>query len=146
MQLFSIFYTLKNSVSLLFNKFSSQSLNPSRNVLKCFIVFTPYIYLIDFCISFSISFFPACSIYLLPGSWEFCCLVAVTFKFTVLYKSVNSNKQDKSNTTTKFCILKYQISLWRNNFEFWDQIFSKRVFPFKSKKKGTSPLISVFLN
>ena len=111
MQLFSIFYTLKNSVSLLFNKFSSQSLNPSRNVLKCFIVFTPYIYLIDFCISFSISFFPACSIYLLPGSWEFCCLVAVTFKFTVLYKSVNSNKQDKSNTTTKFCILKYQISL-----------------------------------
>ena len=55
-QLLNIFQPLKDSKNLLCSKFLLQSLNPSRNFLKCFIMFTPYLIFSDFCILFSITF------------------------------------------------------------------------------------------
>ena len=43
-QQLNIFYPRKDSGSLLFSKFPSESLNPSRSFFKCFIIFTSYPY------------------------------------------------------------------------------------------------------
>ena len=43
-QQLNIFYPLKDSRNLLFSKFPSELLNPSRSFLKCFIIFTSYRY------------------------------------------------------------------------------------------------------
>ena len=45
-QQLNIFYPLKDSKSLLFITFPSESLNPSRSFLKCFIIFTSYLILL----------------------------------------------------------------------------------------------------
>ena len=76
-QQLNMFYLLKDSRSLLFSKFPSESLNPSRSFLKCFIIFISYPY--------SLYFFYS---YLFPDILEFWCLVTVTFKFTVLYNNI----------------------------------------------------------
>ena len=78
MQQLNVFYPLKGLKSLLFSKFSSESLNPSRSFLKCFILFTSYL----------ISFF----LLLFLGTLEFWCLVTVTFKFNVLYNNIYRKK------------------------------------------------------
>ena len=70
----NIFYPLKDSRSLLFSKFPSESLNPSRSFLKCFIIFTSYPYSLLYFFYF----------YLFPGILEFWCLATVTFKVTVV--------------------------------------------------------------
>ena len=70
-QQFKIFYLLKDLRSLLFSKFPSESLNPSRSFLKYFIIFTYYPYFLSF---FFFFFIPR----------YFRILVTVTFKFTVL--------------------------------------------------------------
>ena len=83
MQQLNIFYPLKDWRSLLFSKFLSESLNPSRNFPKCFIIFTSYL--------IPLYFF---SFYLFPGILEFWCLVTVTFKFTVLYNIYRKNNNN----------------------------------------------------
>ena len=79
-QQLDIFYPLKDLRSLLISKFPSESLNPSRSSLKCFIIFTSHLIL-----SYVFYF------YLFPGLLEFWCLAAVTFKFTVLYNNIYRN-------------------------------------------------------
>ena len=69
-QQLNIFYLLKDSKSLLFSKFPSESLNPSRSFLKCFIIFTSYPYTLSY----------------------FLYLVSATFKFTVLYNNFYRKK------------------------------------------------------
>ena len=81
MQQLNIFYPLKDWRSLLFSEFLSESLNPSRNFLKCFIIFTSYL--------IPLYFF---HFYLFPGMLEFWCLVTVTFKFTALYNIYRKKK------------------------------------------------------
>ena len=82
-QQLNIFYPCKNSKSLLFSKFPSESLNLSSNFLNCFIIFTSYLILLYLFCNFSFLF-----IYLLIYILEFACLVTVTFKFTVLYNDI----------------------------------------------------------
>ena len=67
------YYPLKDSKGLFFSSFSLESLNPSKNFLNFFIIFTSYQILLHF-------FF----LILFSGILEFWCLVTVTFKFTVL--------------------------------------------------------------
>ena len=81
-QKLNLFYLQKNSRSLLFRKFPSESLNPSRSFLKAFVIFTSYPYSV-------LHFF---YLYLFPGILEFWCLVTVTFKFTVLHNNIYRKK------------------------------------------------------
>ena len=82
-QQLNIFYPLKDQRSLLFSKFPSESLNPSRSFLKCFIIFTFTSYLTLLYVFY---------FYLLPGILEFWCLLTVTFKFAVLYNNTYRKK------------------------------------------------------
>ena len=79
-QQLNMFYPLKDSRKLLFSKFPSKSLNPSKRFLKCFIIFTFYLIL-------SYIF-----LFLFPGILKFWCLATVTFKFTVLYNDIYRKK------------------------------------------------------
>ena len=85
MQQLYIFYLLKDLRSLLFSKFPSESLNPSRSFAKCFIIFTSYAY----------SLLNLFHFYLLPGILEFWCLETVTFTFIVLYNNIYRKKKEK---------------------------------------------------
>ena len=48
------------------------------------------------------------------------------------------SKTNKIDTTVEFCIFElvfvYQISLWTNNFEFWDQICPRQIFILNNRK------------
>ena len=90
-QQLNVFYPLEDSRSLLFSKFPSESLNPSRSFLKCFIIFTSYPY------SLIYIYIYIYIIYLFPGILEFWCQVTVTFKFTVLYNNFYRKKKDQTN-------------------------------------------------
>ena len=87
MQQLNIFYPLKDSRSLLFSKFPSESLNPSRSFLKCFIIFTSYpcslLYI------FLFFFIPRHFRILVPDDCDF------YFKFTVLYNNIYRKKKKK---------------------------------------------------
>ena len=85
---------LKDSERLLF-KFSLQSLNPSRKFPKCFIIFTSYFIVLDFCkLPSNIIFL--CFLYnLFPNNLEFPCLMNVTFQFTIFYRSIYKKKEVK---------------------------------------------------
>ena len=85
MQQLHIFYLLKDLRSLLFGKFLSESLNPSRSFATCFILFTSYAYSL-------LNFF---HFYLFPGILEFWCLETVTFKFIVLHNNIYRKKKGK---------------------------------------------------
>ena len=94
-QQLNIFYPLKDSRTLLFSKFPSEPLNPSRIFLKRFIIFTSYLILIYIFYS-----------YLSPGILKFWYLVTMVFKFPEFYGNIhkkNSQSVDKSiNVVTCF--------------------------------------------
>ena len=89
MQQLNIFYTLKDSRNLLFSKFPSESLNPSRSFLKCFIIFTSYPYSLLYFLLFLFLFL---FFLFFPGILEFWCLATAIFKFTVLYNNIYRKK------------------------------------------------------
>ena len=96
-QQLNIFCPLKDSRSLLFSKFPSEPLNPSKIFLKCFIIVTSYLILIYIFYS-----------YLSPGILKFWCLVTMVFKFPELYGNIyknNSQSVDKSISVVT-CITK----------------------------------------
>ena len=94
-QQLNIFYPLKDSRTLLFSKFPSEPLNPSKIFLKRFIICTSYLILIYIFYS-----------YLSPGILKFWCLVTMVFKFPEFYGNIhkkNSQSVDKSiNVVTCF--------------------------------------------
>ena len=80
-QQLNMFYPLKDLRRLLFSKFPSKSLNPSKRFLKCFIIFTFYLILSYI---FLFLFIPRHFKILVPGNFD--------FKFTVLYNDVYRKK------------------------------------------------------
>ena len=52
------------------------------------------------------------------------------------------------NTTIEFWIFEFlkQISLWENNFRFFDQIWPRKIFMVKNRKKWPSSLKSAYSN
>ena len=64
-----------------------ESLNLSRNYLKCFIISTFYLIILDF-------------LYLFPDILEFWCMVTVTFKFTMLYRKNYLAKERQADSET----------------------------------------------
>ena len=83
-QQLNIFYPLKDSRSLLFSNFPTESLNLFRSFLKRFIIF-------NFTCSLILLYF--FYFYLFPGILKCWCLVTVTFKFTVLYNNICRKKR-----------------------------------------------------
>ena len=77
-QQLNIFYLLKDSRSPLFRKFQ----------LEIQILPEVLLYLLPILILSCISFY----FYLFPGILEFCCLVTVAFKFTVLHNNISRKK------------------------------------------------------
>ena len=98
-QQLNIYFPLKDSRSLSFSKFTSESLNPSRRFLKCFIIFTSYPYSL-------LHFF----LILIPSILEFWCLATVTFKFAVLYNNIE--KKLSLLLVSKFILLSSLLWLW----------------------------------
>ena len=83
-QLLNIFYQLKDSKSLLFSKFSPQLLNCSRNIFRCFIIFSPHFIFLEFRILLSVTIF---IVFFFPGTLESWCLLSVTIQSTVFIGS-----------------------------------------------------------
>ena len=81
-QQLNTFYPRKDSGILLFSKFPSESLNPSRSFFKCFIICTSYPYSLLYFFNF----------YLFPGILEFWYLATLTLKFTLLFNNIYRKK------------------------------------------------------
>ena len=125
---FNIFYPHKDSRSL-FSKFPSESLNPSRSVLKCFIIFTFTSYdILLYFVYFDL--FPGIGILEFGAWWLWilsllCC---ITCMFTVLY-----NLQDASPASWISAI--YVIVLFTRLFLLYSSLHKKigiQIFVYNS--------------